>query len=83
MSKATVVSKMTVEQPVNSLTTIELRELIREVIREEQEYYLDEDGYLVFAHEAAYSAYLDKQEGRLPSQVKARFIDEQGYMASY
>ncbi len=76
-------SNLALDRPVSSLTASDLKELIREVLREEREYYLDEEGYLVFAHEAAYSAYLDRQEGKLPSEVKARFIDEQGYIAFY
>ncbi len=76
-------SNLVLDQPVSSLTASDLKELIKEAIREERGYYLDEEGYLIFANEVAYSAYLDKQEGKLPSEVKARFIDEQGYIAFY
>lgn len=78
-------AKLTLDQPINSLTVGDLKELVREVIREEQrkEYYIDDEGYLVFASEEAYVAYLDKQEGKLPSEVKAYFIDKQGFKAFY
>ncbi|MGQ9627179.1 MAG: hypothetical protein ACUVV0_09795 [Anaerolineae bacterium] len=71
------------ERPVSSLTVGELSELIRELLRKEREYYLDEEGYLVFSSEEAYAAYLEKQGGKFPSEVKAYFIDEQGYKCYY
>jgi len=65
------------------MTVGNLRELMREVVREEQSYYIDEEGCLVFLSEDVYADYLDKQEGKLPSEVRAYFIDEQGYKAFY
>lgn len=43
---------------------------MREVVREERhrEYYIDEEGCLVFLSEDAYADYLDKQEGKLPAR---------------
>ena len=75
--------KVALDQPVGTMTVGELKELMREVVREEQCYYIDEEGYLVFFSEEAYADYLDKQEGKLPSEVRAYFIDEQGYKAFY
>jgi len=40
-------------------------------------------GYLVFLSEEAYADYLEKQGGKLPSEIKAYFIDEQGYKVFY
>ena len=77
-------AKLALDQPVDTMTVGDLRELIREVLREERrkEYYIDKEGYLVFLSEEAYADYLDKQ-GKLPSEVRAYFIDEQGYKAFY
>lgn len=46
---------------------------MREVVREERhrEYYIDEEGCLVFLSEDAYADYLDKQEGKLASEVES------------
>ncbi|MBL7183899.1 MAG: hypothetical protein ISS50_05555 [Anaerolineae bacterium] len=75
------------DRPVASVTLRELietfREVIHEVIREEQEHYIDDEGYLVFYNERAYAEYLDKQKGKLPSEVQAYFIDEHGLKVVY
>jgi hypothetical protein len=75
--------KLALDQPVGTMTVGDLKELLREVVREEQCYYIDEEGSLVFISEEDYADYLDKQEGKLPSEVRAYFIDEQGYKAFY
>lgn len=79
------ISKLALDQLVGTITVGDLKELMREVVREERhrEYYIDKEGYLVFLSEDAYADYLDKQEGKLPSEVRAYFIDEQGYKAFY
>ena len=75
------------DKPVASVTLRELiktfREVIHEVIREEQEHYIDDEGYLVFSNERAYAEYLDKQKGKLPSEVQAYFVDEHGLKVVY
>jgi|Deesub1362B_J571_1020462.scaffolds.fasta_scaffold40088_2 hypothetical protein len=75
------------DKPVASVTLRELietfREVVHEVIREEQEHYIDDEGYLVFSNERAYAEYLDKQKGKLPSEVQAYFIDEHGLRVVY
>jgi hypothetical protein len=73
----------TLDKPVASVTLRELIETFREVIREEQEHYIDDEGYLVFSNERAYAKYLDKQRGKLPSEVRAYFIDEHGLKVVY
>ena len=71
------------DKPVASVTLRELIETFREVIREEREHYIDDEGYLVFSSEGAYAEYLDKQKGKLPSEVRAYFIDEHGLRVVY
>lgn len=71
------------DKPVASVTLRELIETFREVIREEQEHYIDDEGYLVFFNERTYAKYLDKQKGKLPSEVRAYFIDEHGLKVVY
>jgi hypothetical protein len=57
---------------------------MREVLREEiTSVRLDPRGYLIFPNEAEYAAYLETQTGKLPSEVKAYFIDPQGYRVHY
>lgn len=73
------------DRPVGDMTAGELRALIREVLEEERrkDYYIDQEGNLVFFSEKAYAGYLDKREGKLPSEVNAYFFDEQGFKAVY
>jgi hypothetical protein len=71
------------DKPVANVTLRELIETFREVIREEREHYIDAEGYLVFCSERAYTEYLDKQKGKLPSEVRAYFMDEQGVRVVY
>jgi hypothetical protein len=73
------------DRSVGSMTVGELRALLREILEEERrrDYYIDEEGRLVFFSEEAYADYLDKQEGKLPSEVPARFIDEGGWRCFY
>jgi len=71
------------DRPIADVTLRELVETIREVIREEREYYIDDEGYLVFSSERAYAEYLSKQKGKLPSEVRAYFINEHGLKVIY
>jgi hypothetical protein len=75
--------KSALDKPIGVLTVGELKELIRDVFREERSYYIDDEGCLAFLSEEAYADYLEKQGGKLPSEVRAYFIDEQGYKAFY
>lgn len=61
-------SELALDQPVGTITVGALRELMRAVVREEQRYYIDEEGCLVFLSEDAYADCLDKQEGKLPAR---------------
>ena len=73
------------DRPLGDMTVGELRALIREVLEEEwrRDYYIDEEGSLVFFSEEVYADYLDKQKGKLPSEVNAYFFDEQGWRCFY
>jgi hypothetical protein len=73
------------DRSVGEMTVGELRALIKAVLEEEwsRDYYIDEEGSLVFFSEEAYASYLDKQEGKLPSEVNAYFFDEQGWRCFY
>jgi hypothetical protein len=44
---------------------------------------LDEDGWLVFTSEEAYARYLACHPDKMPSELKACFIDENGVKAYY
>jgi hypothetical protein len=59
--------------------------LVKEVIREERsrDFYINDEGYLVFLSEKAYADYLNKQPDKYPSEVRAYFINEQGYKTFY
>ncbi len=45
--------------------------------------FVDRKGYVVFSSEEAYADYLAKQDGKLPSEVKACYINEQGLKVTY
>ena len=68
---------------VAEMSIEELKELIRQVIAEQREYFLDEDGWLVFTSEEAYARYLACHPDKMPSELKACFIDENGVKAYY
>ncbi len=52
---------------------------VRQALREEMtSVRVDPRGYLVFPNEKEYAAYLETQLGKLPSEVKAYFIDPHG-----
>lgn len=78
-------SQLDLQHPISNLTVGDLKELIREIIREEREnsFYIDTEGYLVFSSEKDYADYLDKQTEKLPGEVRAYFIDEQGFKYRY
>lgn len=76
-------SETILDKPVASVTLRELIETFREVIREEREHYIDDEGYLVFSSERAYAKYLENQKGKLPSEVQAYFVDEHGLKVVY
>ncbi|MFA0760568.1 MAG: hypothetical protein HZLCBSQH_000669 [Candidatus Fervidibacterota bacterium] len=68
---------------VAEMSVEELKELIRQVIAEQREYFLDEEGWLVFTSEEAYTRYLERHPDKMPSELKACFIDENGVKAYY
>ncbi|MCS7187180.1 MAG: hypothetical protein N3B10_01140 [Armatimonadetes bacterium] len=74
---------MSAMKTVAEMTVEELKELIRQVVAEQREYFLDEDGWLVFTSEEAYARYLERHPDKMPSELKACFIDEHGIKAYY
>ena len=57
---------------------------MRETLREEfAPVSVDPRGYLVFPNEEQYAAYLGAFPDKLPSEVKAYFIDPQGFRVHY
>jgi hypothetical protein len=68
---------------VAEMSVEELKELIRQVVAEQREYFLDEEGWLVFTSEEAYARYLERHPDKMPSELKACFIDENGVKAYY
>jgi hypothetical protein len=73
----------TAEQTVGQMSIADLKDLVRQAIREEQAFHLDDKGYLVFHNEAAYTAYLHTQPDKYPSEIRAYFIDEHGFKVYY
>lgn len=73
------------DRPVGEITVRQLRELIREVVREEwhRPLYVDPEGYLVFPDERGYATYLDAHPDRYPSELRAYYLDEHGFKVCY
>ncbi|MBI1925395.1 hypothetical protein HYR99_14230 [Candidatus Poribacteria bacterium] len=73
------------DRPIGSLTLQELRDIIRQVVREEafSLWRTDKDGNLIFLFEEDYAAYLAQQKGKLRSEINAYFMDEQGFTVRY
>ena len=72
----------------NQLMPKDLKEIartaVREALREEiTSVRLDPRGYLIFPNEQEYAAYLKTQPDKLPSEVKAYFIDPRGFRVHY
>ena len=68
------VSELTVEDLQEMMKTL-MRKVLRDYEIRRREYFIDEEGYLCFYDEQAYAEYLEKQ-GKLPSEVKACFIED-------
>lgn len=76
------------KRPVNGYSPAELKRIMqdamRQVLREEiTSVRVDARGYLIFPNEAEYAAYLETQPDKLPSDVKASYIDPQGFRVHY
>ncbi len=55
---------------VAEMSVEELKELIRQVIAEQREYFLDEEGWLVLTSEEAYVRYLERHPDKMPSELR-------------
>lgn len=61
-----------------------MRVIARQVLREElTSVQVDSRGYVVFPNEEEYVAYLKTQPDKLPSEIKAYFIDPQGFRVHF
>ncbi|GEM_PF-733534 len=90
MAKAATYS---LNKPVSQLNGKDLKhliretfeEILREIVKQEQRpsYYLDGSGHKIFFNEYAYSRFVESQPDKLPSELKASFIDAQGFRCHY
>jgi len=82
---AAVYTAALLDRPVGEITVRHLRELIREIVREEwgRPLYVDPEGYLVFPDERAYAAYLNVHPDKYPSELHAYYLDEHGFKICY
>jgi hypothetical protein len=87
-------AQATLDTPISNMTLGELKEFIRDVIREERrgECYLDDDGWLTFYGEESYARYLAAQKEKLSGEINNPltpfgkgdcFFDEQGFRVYY
>jgi len=74
-----------IDEPIKDLTVQELRNIIRQLIREEtsSRWRIDDDGNIIFLFEEDYINYIDKRKGESPSDINAFFIDDQGFTVRY
>ena len=74
-------AQVTLDTSISNMTLGELKEFIKNIIREERwgKCYLDDDDWLTFCDEENYARYLATQKEKLPSEIKACFLDEQGF----
>ena len=77
--------KAVIDRSIGDITIQELREIIREVVREEtsSRWRVDHEGNIIFLFEEDYADYLDKQKEKFSNEVKAYFIDDQGFTVRY
>lgn len=80
--------KIPLNRAVKQMTAAEMKELVsnavREALRDElTAVHVDSRGYLIFPTEAAYAAFLDTQPDKLPSEVKAYFLNPDGLRVHY
>ena len=78
-------ARTVLERPIGNLTLRELHDVIRQIVHKEgfSRWRTDKDGNLIFLFEEDYAAYLAKQKDKLPGEVNAYFIDEQGFTVRY
>lgn len=84
MSAVNIKSKKAIKE----LTADDLQAIVQKAVHEAMRAEItsvrvDSRGYLIFPNEAEYAAYLETQKGKLPSEVKAVFIDAQGFRVRY
>ncbi|MBI5651776.1 MAG: hypothetical protein HZC40_15235 [Chloroflexi bacterium] len=65
---------------IESIVQNAMRQVLREEINSVR---VDTRGYLIFPNETEYAAYLKTQPDKLPSEIKAVYIDPQGFRVRY
>ena len=77
--------KTILDRSVSDLTVDELRNIIRDIIREEgfTRWRTDSEGNRIFLSEDDYALYLAEHKNKFPSEVKAYYIDNQGFTVQY
>jgi predicted flavoprotein YhiN len=65
---------------IESIVQNAMRQVLREEINSVR---VDTRGYLIFPNETEYAAYLKTQLDKLPSEIKAVYIDPQGFRVRY
>jgi hypothetical protein len=80
-----IMVKAVIDRSIGDITIQELREIIRDVVREEtsSRWRVDHEGNIIFLFEEDYADYLDKQKEKFSNEVKAYFIDDQGFTVRY
>jgi hypothetical protein len=87
-------AQATLDTPISNMTLGELKQFIKDIIREERrgECYLDDDGWLTFYDEESYARYLAAQKEKLPGEINNPltpfgkgecFLDEQNFRVYY
>ena len=76
------------QRTISAMTPHDLEQVIQRAVRqalrdEIKSVQVDPRGYLIFPNEEEYAAYLKMQPDKLPSEVKAYFIDPQGFRVHY
>ncbi len=80
--------KVPMNRSVKQMTAAEMKELVSSAVRETLRaeltaVHVDSRGYLIFPDEAAYATFLETQPDKLPSEVRASFLDPQGLRVHY
>ena len=74
--------RILLDQPVSSITVGDLQQLIggkvKEALRDyelkRRDYFIDDEGYICFGNERAYTDYIVKQDSP-PSEIKAYYVE--------
>jgi len=77
-------AELLVDLKVGDLTVGELKCLVREVLEEiRPRRFWDSEGFLVFLSEADYQDHLSQYPDKLPGEIRAYYITQDGYKVRY